>query len=173
VKGEYTLKYLAAKVIEDILNDKEISEDLAGELNTYPIIDYIRAEVRGSHFERIENFINSASSIEVRRLGISILNNLIKDEKYARKIKDFLCSLWRNSDNETKLYIMWKLLDFSDLENTFHLELYEFVKENWKAWLQKAVDWCGGKDKVLDVVTKRLQDPSFPETINRIKIKQT
>lgn len=164
MNGENTLKYLAVKVIEDILNGKEINENLAKELNNYPIIDYIRAEIRESHLERLKHLINSTSSDDVRRLGISLLNNLIRDERNGQDIKDFLCAFWRKADKENKLYIMWKILDFPGLEKTFHLEIYDFVQENWEVWLQKAVDWCGGRDKVLDVVSNRLKDSSFPET---------
>lgn len=164
MNGEKIYKYLAVKVMEDIQNGNDIDEDLAKEVSRYPIIDYLRTQVKEAHLKMIQNLIHNSSSNDVKRLGVSLLNNLIRDRKCTEEIKAFLQGLWEKENNENKLYIMWKLLDLPDLDNHLHQEIYGFIKENWDAWLTKAVEWCGGKDKVLDVVIARLNNPSFPKT---------
>lgn len=162
--GENTYKSLAVKIMEDIQNGNDIDEDLAKEVNHYPIIDHLRLQVKETHLKMIQNLIHNSSSNDVKRLGVSLLNNLIRDGKGMEEIKALLYGLWEKEDKENKLYIMWKLLDIPDLDNRFHQKIYDFIKENWDVWLTKAVEWCGGKDKVLDVVIARLNNPSFPKT---------
>ncbi len=156
--------YIADKILNDINAGVLINSDLARELNKYPIIDQIRNQVQDNHFSAIARLVtDEASSREVRLFALGLLHKYIRNNTFGPQVKSLLYDIWKQGDTEEKFHVMWRLMDFADLEEPLHNEMFEFVKNNKELTLSKTLNWCGSEDKILDYAVSRLHNQSFPE----------
>lgn len=152
--------YLALKVMEDLRSEQPLDDNLANALYKYKIIDHLRLKVKSDDFELLCNYIRTGSAA-MRGLAIGMLKYLLEDEKN----RELLFDLWQHfEDFQTKMNIMFRLLDIPELENSKHEMLYAFVKQNWQRFMQTARDFPAQGESVIEVQQRRIADPAFPET---------
>ncbi len=163
--NELLYEYLAGKILQDLISSVPLDNNLAKELNKYPVIDHIRDQVQDVHFSTISKLIAAKScSKEVKQLAVGLLHKYIRAERHGTEIKLLLSDLWETGDMEEKFHVMWRLLDFGDLEESFHYEMFAFLKSNKDYILSKTLGWCGSEAKILDYAASRLTNKSFPKT---------
>lgn len=59
---------------------------------------------------------------------------------------------------------MWRILDNDEIDIVIHKEIYNFVKDNEKKFLNNCSAWFGGEDQLLKACIDRLNNPSFART---------
>jgi len=139
----------------------ELDENLAWELNKYPYINYLRSQVKEKDIDKVIKLFESNNQKGIRLLAINMLQNVRND----KRVRVFFHNKWqKHSEYDVRNPLMWRLLDYSDLEIKVHESIYDFVMENWDKWLENQVQWAGGPDNVLSTFENRLNDTSFPET---------
>lgn len=144
--------------MEDIRSHHSLDNGVVNELNKYPQIDYLRSQVTDQDIELIFDMANSDRE-ELRKMAYSLLRGAEKNER----VRSFIHHIWSEaSDYQTKYHIMWRLLDYPDLDISLHESIYGFVEEHWDQWISDTTAWYGGPDAVLEAVRHRLSDRSFP-----------
>ena len=90
----------------------------------------------------------------------------IRSRKDKPEVRDLFFRLWETrTDTPSRLNLLWRLLDYEDLEKAWHEQLYGFVRDNWDEFLNTQRGFMGGGSpaNVLPNITDRLGDASFPE----------
>ena len=154
------LKYVAQKVLEDIRENRSIPENLILEFDKYPIIDFIRTEVKVDDIPIIINRYIKSNKDSYIAFGISAL----RGQRDNENIKIFLYNLWhQDEDFNKKFKTMFRLLDYEDLDISIHEDMYNFVLSNWDEWLGKVKKYYGDEE-FLHKIKKRISNKDFPET---------
>lgn len=158
---EQTLvEFLSAKAVEDLRSLHLLDEEVARAINRQPFVDSLRKQIRQSDIEYLMRIARGNQPAN-RNLSISLLRPFDQE----KEVKDFFRSEWQlSTEYEHRLELMWRLLDDENLPLALHEEIFTFVKANIDRFTRDRVEWCGGPDRVLDVVEQRLSDPRFPRT---------
>ena len=154
-------EYLAKKIMVDLRSNQSIDDELLKDLTQTPQIDYIRAEVDNNDIDILLRLAHTDRDV-LRSFVIGLLRKVKDDER----VKSFIFDTWNNAqdaDIMLKLDLMWRLLDYTDIDSSVHREIYDFIKKNWTVWLEDVKHSFGGEN-ILDNITKRLTDSTFPET---------
>lgn len=146
VPQEILYRYLAKKAVQDLRNGEDIEIEIICYLNTSPLINYCRSEIKGGDKEWLKKLASSKDKhLILRQFAL----NLIRQLKDYADVKDFLYDLWKNSaEYEIKIEVLWNLLTYDDLSK----ELYNDIRQNftvaeWDKWLPLIVEKLGGEDK--------------------------
>jgi len=146
VPQEILYRYLAKKAIHDLRNREEIDIELICYLNTFPLINYCRSEIRNGDKEWLKEIASSKEkSLSLRQFALSLIRQL-KDHD---DVKDFLYNLWKTSvEYEIKIEVLWNLLTYSDLSKEIYNDIRQnFTVADWDKWLPLIVEKLGGEDK--------------------------
>jgi hypothetical protein len=156
------LAYIAEKVIDDLRNKGKFEDDsLAMDLTAFPFCDPIRSRVTNKDIHILfKLFLSGQKGNQTMALS------LLRSQEHQGVIKRFIVEQWEKSreDFEIRYHLMWRLLDFEDLDIDMHNNIYNFVIDNWERWQKRDVIWFKGEECVLDVCLKRLSDDKFPPT---------
>ena len=159
VSQEVLYRYLAKKAVQDLRNREEIDIELFCYLNTSPLINYCRSEIRDGDKEWLKETASSEEKpLILRQFALSLIRQL----KDHTDVKDFLYGLWKTSaEYEIKIEVLWNLLIYDDLSK----ELYNDIRQNftvaeWDKWLPLIVEKLGGEDKEK-VQVKELMNKFF------------
>jgi len=164
--NDIILDYLAKKVWEDLRSAQTLDVDLAAELNIQPIIDKLRKHVVPKDEPLLRRLIDSGDPV-LFYFGISLLRTL-GNQPHVRAL---FVSLWeKHPGYEFRMPLMWRLLDYEDLELEVHEELYEFVRKNWDEWSDFCLNWYvqGNLDKLAATLEKRIGEFTSSKAWTRI-----
>lgn len=154
--------YVADCAITDLRADRLSDESLLRELNKPPIIDALRSRIQASDIERLQHMATDEREA-VSALGISLFRGL--QEQKDPRVKLFLLDLWKNDPSyHRRWWVMFRLLDYSDLLPELHKELFRFTTDNWDLWIVDQTSNFGGDENLLRFLEARLKNPSWPET---------
>lgn len=152
--------YLANKVLQDLRSGHSLNDDLAKELNLPPAIDSLRPKIKKEDRDMLIA-LGKSRKRGARGLALALLKTLGKD----KKVKDFFREFWKKTrDYNTKHDVMWRLLDYGQLEVELHREIFEFVIRDFDRWVTKAGAWPKGDSNVIPFVKDRLANPHYPKT---------
>lgn len=159
--NDVIIKYVAERIVEDLRTNKQLNEDLAEALNSYEWLGNLRKLITVKDKDWLRQII-LANQSPVGELCINLMHS-IREEK---DVKEFLFDLWRAPSSKywTKMQVMWRLLDYPDLSEDIHKNIYEFMRSDWNKWITYVVEKFGGKNEVLESSKERLSNPSFPES---------
>lgn len=100
-----------------------------------------------------------------RSLAGEFAINLLRKFDQTTVVRLFLISQWKEtSEYGRRMRLIWRLLDDEQLEMTLHEDIYAFVKDNFKQFIQEIIRWYGSENAVLSGCRTRLADPTFPTT---------
>jgi len=143
---ELLYRYAAKKAIQDLRNRVELDSELISCLNSFPLINYCRSEIRDGDKELLKELASSTgNTLFFRQFALSLMRQF----KDHGDVKDYLYNLWKTSaEYEIKVEVLWSLLIYSDLSK----ELYDDIRQNfsvaeWDKWLPLIVEKLGGEDK--------------------------
>ena len=152
------------QVINDIFNtlfsEKEFDTNILYFILKRPYIDLMRERINISDLSKLKELIYSFNPLK-RELGLALLQK-IKDHP---AIKTFLLSLWFESESyDQKMDVMFRILDYQDLSDEIHKDIYEFIQINWDRWITDCIKWHANNNasNILSAVKKRLEDKRFP-----------
>lgn len=154
--------YLFEKIKSDFKSNNVLSDELCKTIDKYPIIDYLRERV-------IKEDVSWLMEVAKNNMGKKgdVAISLLKKHINEPLVKDFLYKEWEMTEVFDRKYsIMWRILDFEDLELNMHEKIYEYLKNNKEVFITEKAEWFGGYDNVLNVCQKRLSDKKFPKTKN-------
>lgn len=160
--GNHIQKYTAIKIINDIRKEVVLDPELVKELSSVPMIDYLREQITKNDVNYLKQYIKSSDNSLVQ-FAIALLQN-VKDEP---EIKNELINLWNNSTNYgEKMNVMFRILDYPDLDIKVHHSIFNFVINNWECWINECITWHadGDENKILEAMKIRLKDKRFPLT---------
>lgn len=159
---EALYEYAAQKAIEDCRSEK-IDSQLASIFNFHPFLDYLRNQIKPSDSTLLVELAQSNESA-IAELCINLMHPLKEDEA----IKQFLFESWELFNGkpcQMKIQLLGRLLDYEDLPIEMHKKLFQFVCEDKHQFLSYIISQInGGKEKILEVVMKRLRNNSFPQS---------
>ena len=125
-----TLNYLAEKVLNDVRGNSSFTNAMLDDMNSYPLVDYLREKVIESDVEVIISLIKSEDK-NLCYLGLNLVNRV----QHLESVKSELITFWNNTDDyDRKYFLMWTLLNNSQLEDEMHKEIFAFVTDNWEKW---------------------------------------
>lgn len=153
-----TLTYFADKLMEDIRNDSFFSEQLLADMNSFPLVDCLREKVLDSDKTIIIGLIDSPD-LSRCYLGLNLVNKI----QHIESVQSELISFWDATENyERKYFLMWPLLNNSNLAQERHKEIYLFILENWERWKIDYIKFAGRN--FLRFSEARFYDTNFPES---------
>ena len=94
-----TLGYFADKLMEDIRNDSSFSEQLLADMNSFPLVDCLRAKVLDSDRTIIIALIESPD-LSKCYLGLNLVNKI----QHIESVHNELISLWETTDDYERKY---------------------------------------------------------------------
>ena len=154
------------EIIADLRAKRITAETLLAEINKTPVLDHLRARVRESDSEWLQEMALDDRESHYS-LGISLLRSLQHDAR----IRIFLFNLWQNDTSyKRRWWVMFRLLDYPELPIETHRELFEFTKANWKQWITDVVNHFGGPAELLSVLEARLQSASWPQSKTWVRV---
>ena len=146
------ITYVARKVVEDIRQDRIIDGKLAFELHKHPFIHALREELQPTDIDKIIAMAASSTGPS-QHLAFSLLNPYRLDPRVIQIVR----STWDKAENQRdKFFFLWRITDLEDLDKALLEELYTFVIDNWRYFLDNVLIWYGGKNKVMSIVRERL-----------------
>lgn len=149
--------YIASKVIEDIRTGKQLSDELALNLDASKYVGHLRSAVEESDVELLLNIVETGSE----SFGVLALTMLRRFGK-TPQVESFLRELWGNETRfRTRVGVVFRLLDLEHLELEMHEELYKFIKRNLRPFVEWLTLWVGGSDMVLPHCLARLKSKDF------------
>ncbi|SFC93964.1 hypothetical protein SAMN05421780_11343 [Flexibacter flexilis DSM 6793] len=155
-----TLNYLAEKILNDVRNKSSFSNSMLDDMNSFPLVDYLREQVIDSDVEVIISLIKS-EDINLCYLGLNLVNRVL----HLELIKKYLITFWNNTDDyERRYFLMWPLLNNSQLTEKMHKEIFEFVTDNWEKWKLDYTKFAGGSANLVSFSEKRFYDKKFPNS---------
>ena len=155
-----TLNYLAEKVLNDIRGNSSFSNGMLDDMNSFPLVDYLREKVIDSDVEVIISLIKSEDK-NLCYLGLNLVNRV----QHLESVKRELINFWNNTDDyERKYFLMWTLLNHSQLEDEMHKEIFAFVTDNWEKWKVDYTKFAGGSGNLISFSEKRFYDNKFPNS---------
>lgn len=153
-----TLTYIAKKLVEDIRNGYPFSKPLLLDMNSFPIVDYLREEINEQDSSIILSLINHPN-FDYAYLGLNLVNKVL----YLQEIQKALFDLWAKEECDYKLryFLMWPILNI-ETTNELRQEIYRFATQNYGRWIEDCVTFAGGKEKVVEFSFQRFYDKKFP-----------
>ena len=180
------LKFLAEKILDDILNESDVKEladseemnSLTAELLKYPFNDTVRSLVKKNQSRYKEKFLTvlkeNTITAEYRNFYLFILMSIkpYLDDN-ASKDKEDLKHILEKKFNEDikpedKIYFVYRLLDIIDLldDNSEEIKINQFIKfikDNWETLKEEFKIIHSNSPKLaIDVILERLQKTEFP-----------
>ena len=167
----------AARIWRYIRNKRRIPDDLARRLNHSSSLEFKR-QARPNDVNYIVHLIDSELP-NVRFLGYSLLHNFARQsegfcENDNKKAISILQEAWQraqhlpsaNEQFDEKMTILWPMLDGLEPNNSMHYEIYQFIRENWKQWRNRTLQYYAEKEgsRLLDATKEKLADPGCPES---------
>jgi hypothetical protein len=150
----------ADRIIERLRIERFLTEEESEQLCKSISIDLLRSKINKDDVQLLLELAVSKNTPWLRSLAISLMCTVRNDIS----VKRFLLKTWATAkDYHTRLAVMWRLLDYDELEKTIHLSIYEFIRSHWKRWLSDMRLWFEGYS-VLSAVNHRLADTTFPES---------
>ncbi len=149
-----------AGIIRELRERRSLGEEEAERLIGAVGIDLLRNQIRSTDVPLLLELANDEDKPWCRSFAVSLMRSVESDTS----IRDFLFRSWASeTDYPMRLAIMWRLLDYNDLDISMHRSIYKFVKTNWEQWKKDMRKWYG-PHKVLGSVEYRLADESFPKS---------
>ena len=139
-------RYAVKKAIQDLRDGEEIDNALLCYLNSSPLINYCREEIREDDKELLKEIASSkGTALSLRQFALMLLRQL----KSHPDVKNFLYDLWKTSpEYEIKIEVLWSLLSYHDLSEELYNDIRRnFIASDWDKWLPLIVEKLGGDDK--------------------------
>ncbi|MCX5846454.1 MAG: hypothetical protein NTW12_08870 [Deltaproteobacteria bacterium] len=139
-------RYAAKKAIQDLRDGEEIDNALLYYLNSSPLINYCREEIREGDKELLKEIASSKGKVlSLRQFALTLLRQF----KSHPDVKNFLYDLWKTSpEYEIKIEVLWSLLSYHDLSEELYNDIRRnFTASDWDKWLPLIVEKLGGDDK--------------------------
>jgi len=164
----------AQQFIEERRSGTPLDKDVALERLRYPRSDDFSELIEPGDEDWLLELARS-ERYPLAKFGIHFLRRV----KNQPGVRDFEKQKWaelsRAADREGKLprgravdlqmTLMWRLLDYPDLDEQYHRDIHECVKANFGYFLWQYVWYIGGDmDDVLDAVRQRLGSSKHPAT---------
>jgi hypothetical protein len=119
----------------------------------------LRALAVRTDFDRLAALARSADP-HVAGLGLTLVRQIRRDPRTRRLLE----KLWHGRCPAEVLHeVAWRLLDYEDLPEEMHWEIYRLATRHRRYFLDYALNWYGGSwDRLVESVRDRLRDPGFP-----------
>ena len=154
--------YLATHVIQDIRDGQLLSDGLAVDLDSAPYVRPLRNVVKESDIDILLAMAKTQSE-SCGLLAITMLKNFVNESKVEKALRE----MWQNESRfRTKVGVTFRLVDIEGLELAMHEELYAFIKQNLRPFVEWLTKWAGGPNHVYPHCESRLNDPTFTESKN-------
>lgn len=152
------LEFISTNIMKGVSTETLFSDEVAVVLHKHPHIDQLRSLIKPEDFDSIKS-ICLTGGVEAKRFGFSLFRNIADD----KRVKPFLIEQWGVvADNEIKRSMMWRLLDYPELEMEVHLSIYQYVRSNWDSWIAGVIRNYHGEEKYFQNILDRLNDSRFP-----------
>jgi hypothetical protein len=167
------VSYLGASLFEDLEdnNGVMISPELSDEVVNAPVVEEMRGLVR-----RAKNVDWIAKIIKNDLEGPQTLAiSIVRHKCNIPSIKASLFDLWENRNKlsiRVVISLIYSLLNYSDLEEKYHMEMFEYLKKNKEVWKDKVIEWWRNSELVVENARNRLDDPTFPDSKKWIYLAQ-
>lgn len=155
------VSYLGEKLLADLRSGASISSDLFGRLVNSSVANTVRPRISIEDAEWIRTLLCSKDP-EYQAFGVS----LVRPIQHDPDIRKLLFAMWDRPevDENARVGLIYRLLDYPDLEESWHRRLFKYIQENGDAWFAKVMEWYGERSIGVAKASARLVDPDFPES---------
>ena len=156
------IKYVCSNIIKDIRSGLLIDSELIKQITNKEYMKYLRENIKDDDYQQLKKYLNSGD-YNHKKFTFAILQK-IKD---VPEVKELVFNFWKKSVvYEDKWVVMFNLLDYQDLDEQLHINVFEFIKSNLERWLSDTCNFMtGGEDnKILQAVVERINDSDYPPT---------
>lgn len=86
--------------------------------------------------------------------------NLVANYSHDTDVASHIRSKWASASAIQKMKLSWRILDFQDLVERWHRDIYSFVIDNWVAFNDEAMIFYGNSDseRMINVVDRYLSE---------------
>jgi len=147
-------------LLENLRSGKGVDRKTSHDLVVFNNANYLRNLLTDKDLIWIKNLLTSEYD-EHKELAICIIQPLQNNPG----IKNLLLSLWKQKISLlVQNALIYRLLDYSDLETNYHEIIMNWVSENKEAFKNIVVEWYKGVENVVNLAQSRLANPNFPDS---------
>jgi hypothetical protein len=137
----------------------------AEKLDRPPLIDALRSQATASDIAWLLPLINHEDD-KLAGLAASMLR-MLRCEPGVRETYE---ARWRTGTPYLKARIMWRLLDFEDIDAAWHLDFRKFVLDTWGEFSRYNLGFYGRDDVAIAKLMPRLEDGLAPASKRWIQL---
>ncbi|MDR3666072.1 MAG: hypothetical protein P4L35_04425 [Ignavibacteriaceae bacterium] len=155
-----TADYSAENILMKIRNQNLLEKELVLQLNGRPYIDDLREMISVDDIKYLQIYIESPDNV-YKQFALALLQNISSEPL----VKDLFFKLWKEAKTyDEKMNVMFRILDYEDLNQEIHENIYQFALQYWDQWINDCIKWQSknNPDLVIANMTERLNDPRFP-----------
>jgi len=151
VVGRYiTMKLTPKEVIDTLRKGGKVEGSILLEMIQWPYSEEIPKLLSGDDIDWIIKGAES-SDIRIKKFVLRFMR-VVKDHP---GIRTFLCDQWdQTNDFNIQISLMWRMLDYPDLEQEYHTKIYQCIKDHFNEFY----------DDIWKATTQRLSDQRYPES---------
>lgn len=148
----------AERLMTELRRGGSLPEDVAASLCKGRDVDALRSEIKATDSPLLLTLAKDGKRPWLRSLAVSLMRALRDQVEIRQSVFD----TWNSDvDYEMRLALMWRLLDYDDLDLNTHRSIYRFVMQNWDRWLADMTMWYS-QAGALASAEWRLTNKAFP-----------
>lgn len=152
------LSYLADCILNDIRSGERLEPLLLTQLISRDFLTVVRRKINEKDADWLERSL--ANKTELLDFALAVVGPL----QNTNNFRILLNKLWADkalSFSATNSLI-YRLLDFHDLPEEMHHEIYRFLSKHRDVWKNYVIDFYQGIDKCTQGSLQRLESDDFP-----------
>lgn len=155
--SERVLNYLAQHVVQDFREGRILDNDLCRDLNSVAPAQHLRKHIKEHDVDWLVSLLSSGSQFQ-RKLAL----DMTKPTANHLKVKKALLKMWdEESDESVRQSLLFAILNIEDLNVEQRRSAFNWIRAHQDAFNESVANWYGGREKVLDTIKLRSEDPSF------------
>ena len=127
------------------------------ELNTFEFIDTIRGFLGSDDVPWLTLQLSRLTDAQ-----LDLVINLTMPVAKNAEIKEALLALWHSGVRS--VHLIYGILNIEGIHTDYHEESFHFLRDNWDSYLAHETHYNTGAADALEVVEKRLQNKSIPQS---------
>lgn len=147
----------ASQVIQDCRDGTTQSDEFYRRVNSVAPVTALRNLIEPQDATWIDAMLDSGSTAQ-KKFALDLTKPLANNLLVAQRLRQ----MWgHEQDPLVRQSLLFALLNVEQLDEAIRRRIFDWMKENWDAFLESVTNWYGGKDRILDLIKQRADDPSF------------
>ena len=107
--------------------------------------------------------------VQIAGLGIGLMRPIQNTDTIRNAIEQ----LWQDAPTyDHAWWVMFRLLDYDDLDIDAHRDIFKFTVDNWDDWITRALDFFGDADDGIARLIDRICSPDWKSGKTWVRVLQ-